>query len=299
LWQVIIENGADDQVLETLTQRFQLMHVPNECYLTTTGNKLPEWGFDQHEVSCNPKKNDKSSFWSVEFHYNPKLPEWDFQNLEMCFFQRFIEAHIVMLMGNSGLKPKAGDDQSRPWMWPINRQGQFFSVNRPQSIYLLGNPIIWWGNLVYLLIFLSFLLVRQIQVKRGVVLSANQLVLWPRTKSACSWLLFGWLLHYAPFWTMTRMLYFHHYFPALLFNSMLSGIVVVYLIESLVGVLPAKIADRTYYLLTMLIVSTLIYSFYLFAPLSYGYPMEPVTFPIPVELKTPMTYLRWIPTWEF
>lgn len=30
-------------------------------------------------------------------------------------------------------------------------------------------------------------------------------------------------MHYAPFWVMGRVLYFHHYFPALLFSCMLSG----------------------------------------------------------------------------
>jgi len=34
----------------------------------------------------------------------------------------------------------------------------------------------------------------------------------------------AWLLHYAPFWLMGRILYFHHYFPAQLFSVMLAGI---------------------------------------------------------------------------
>jgi dolichyl-phosphate-mannose-protein mannosyltransferase len=41
--------------------------------------------------------------------------------------------------------------------------------------------------------------------------------------SACGWLFLGWALHYVPFWAMGRVLYFHHYFPALLFSSMLTG----------------------------------------------------------------------------
>lgn len=40
---------------------------------------------------------------------------------------------------------------------------------------------------------------------------------------AAVWMFGGWLLHYVPFWAMGRVLYFHHYFPALIFNSMLSG----------------------------------------------------------------------------
>lgn len=37
------------------------------------------------------------------------------------------------------------------------------------------------------------------------------------------WLFAGWILHYLPFWAMGRVLYFHHYFPAVIFNSMLTG----------------------------------------------------------------------------
>lgn len=40
---------------------------------------------------------------------------------------------------------------------------------------------------------------------------------------AGAWLFVGWVLHYLPFWAMGRVLYFHHYFPALIFNSLLTG----------------------------------------------------------------------------
>lgn len=41
--------------------------------------------------------------------------------------------------------------------------------------------------------------------------------------NAGAWLFAGWVLHYLPFWAMGRVLYFHHYFPAVIFNSMLTG----------------------------------------------------------------------------
>lgn len=44
-----------------------------------------------------------------------------------------------------------------------------------------------------------------------------------RSLRASLWLFGGWLLHYLPFYAMGRVLYFHHYFPALVFNSMLAG----------------------------------------------------------------------------
>ena len=48
------------------------------------------------------------------------VPNVSFSAYKLNFFQRFVEAHAVMLSGNAGLKPKDGEMTSRPWMWPIN-----------------------------------------------------------------------------------------------------------------------------------------------------------------------------------
>lgn len=60
-----------------------------------------------------------------------------------------------MLQGNSGLKPKEGEWTSKPWEWPVNMKGQWFSAGDETRIYLLGNPVIWWANLVFLAVFLA------------------------------------------------------------------------------------------------------------------------------------------------
>lgn len=44
-----------------------------------------------------------------------------------------------------------------------------------------------------------------------------------KSLNAGAWIFIGWILHYLPFWAMGRVLYFHHYFPAVIFNSMLTG----------------------------------------------------------------------------
>lgn len=100
----------------------------------------------------------------------------------------FVESHTVMFQGNAGLKPKEGEVTSRPWQWPINYrvsyltansrlscvtkhfQGQFFSGSS-FKIYLLGNPVIWWGNLVFLALFLIVFSVNAVKLQRGYIKS--------------------------------------------------------------------------------------------------------------------------------
>lgn len=45
-------------------------------------------------------------------------------------------------------------------------QGQFFSGSA-YRIYLLGNPVIWWSNLVFLALFLLLFIVAAVQEQRG------------------------------------------------------------------------------------------------------------------------------------
>lgn len=65
---------------------------------------------------------------------------------------------------------------------------------------------------------------RQKQNLYEILIIASFSVLNDTTMNACFWLFLGWALHYLPFFAMGRVLYFHHYFPALIFNSLLSGI---------------------------------------------------------------------------
>ncbi len=116
-------------------------------------------------------------------------------------------------------------------------QGQYFSGN-DHRVYLLGNPLIWWGNLALLGAFLLAVAADAVRGARaGLVVGDERRA---RSLEAGLWLLAGWALHYVPFWAMGRVLYFHHYFPALLFSNMLSAIVVDYAVTSVAACLPER-----------------------------------------------------------
>jgi len=58
---------------------------------------------------------------------------------------------------------------------------------------------------------------------------------------------------------MTRVLYFHHYFPALLYSSMLTGITLNHIIESLLLSLPDKLGTTLYHVVLGSIISGTVY----------------------------------------
>ncbi|XP_055300982.1 protein O-mannosyl-transferase 2 [Sitodiplosis mosellana] len=285
IWKIMIVGGRENEPVLTVTSKLLIVHYLQNCALTTSGKQLPKWGYEQQEVSCNPNIRDPNAFWNVEDNTFDKLPNVSFRVYAPGFFARFMESHAVMFQGNAGLKPKEGEVTSRPWQWPINYRGQFFSGSA-YRIYLLGNPIIWWSNLVFLAIFLLVFFVSAVKKQRGYENNFENNESTGKSLKASVWLFIGWLLHYVPFWAMGRVLYFHHYFPALIFNCMLTGPMVYYLIQRLPKWTQHAVIGTTLALLA--------YSFVLFSPLAYG-----MTGPTANEANSTMYKLKWLNSWEF
>ncbi|XP_020708098.2 protein O-mannosyl-transferase 2 [Athalia rosae] len=293
VWKVLILNGQEGDAVETVTTKFRLVHYLHHCALTSSSKTLPKWAYSQQEVSCNPNMRDKNSLWNIEDNVFAKLPNVSFQVYAPGFLERFFESHAVMLQGNSDLKPKEGEVTSRPWQWPINYRGQFFSGSK-NRIYLLGNPIIWWGNIVFLILFSLVYLIASVQEQRGYLENSNVLKQRRRMLEAGAWMFIGWMLHYVPFWGMGRVLYFHHYFPALLFSSMLTGITLNYIVETVPTLVPNSIGNTIYHSIAGVVLSGTVYSFYLFSPLAYG-----MDGPSGSDPESSLHSLRWMESWEF
>ncbi len=99
------------------------------------------------------------------------------------------------------------------------------------------------------------------------------------------WLFLGWSLHYLPFWSFGRVLYFHHYMPAELFSCMQTAVVLDCLVRLAQSLL--RLPGLKYILYTLVMLGTLA-SFYLFAGLTYGMD-RPLR-----EMK----WMQWLPSWE-
>lgn len=76
-WFVEIDHGdkrdrESTKRLRTLRTTFRLRHVLTGCYLFSHKVKLPEWGFEQQEVTCNKNAVKANSLWFIETSTHPK-----------------------------------------------------------------------------------------------------------------------------------------------------------------------------------------------------------------------------------
>ena len=137
-------------------------------------------------------------------------------------------------------------------------------------VYLLGNPVIWWANIAFLLVFLLVYSYSILKSQRGVAESPELAKQRETTLVAAAWFFLGWALHYVPFWAMGRVLYIHHYYPALLFSSMLSAVLLDYITLSLARLAPSSLASPLVHTCLAATLVTCCYTFYMFSDLAYG-----------------------------
>ncbi|XP_052787486.1 protein O-mannosyl-transferase 2-like [Mya arenaria] len=293
VWQIQVPGAEEGSELMAVRSKLRLVHYYVRCALHSHDKKLPKWGWEQLEATCNPNTKDPKTLWSVEEVIDPRLPNVSFEVYHPSFLDKFLESHAVMTQGNSGLKPKEGEVTSRPWQWPINIRGQIFS-GMHHKVILLGNPVLWFGVHALMVLFLILYAVHAFRLQRGAKMSQMYLEFSECMFGACWWLMAAWALHYLPFWPMTRVLYFHHYFPAFLYSCMLAGVVVDYMIKLVCLVAPPSLSVTLFHIAVGLVLSATSYSFYLFHPLTFG--MGPGS---SQEEGHIMHGLRWLDSWEF
>lgn len=83
-------------------------------------------------------------------------------------------------------------------------------------------------------------------------------------------------------------------FPITSSLFLFTGILTEYLLKSVRSYLSQELGTAVYQGIIGLILSTTVYSFYLFAPLAYG-----MNGPLAHEPNSTMTGLRWLESWEF
>ena len=101
-------------------------------------------------------------------------------------------------------------DASRPWTWPWMKVAPYFWQGNGASIYLLGNPVVWWGTA---LLFLS------ITVRLGLMAPLGLRIepaVNPAPKPYVA--LAGYAIAFVPLLPVTRVLFLYHYLTPLVFS---------------------------------------------------------------------------------
>jgi dolichyl-phosphate-mannose-protein mannosyltransferase len=204
-------------------------------------------------------------------NYNPQV--------HLSFWTKFTELNVEMQQAEASLAHATHPYGSKWYSWPLMVRGVYYwegnaLTNGTQgNIYLLGNPLIWWG-----ILFIGAIIVSQWDHLRQRLQPYYYGILF----------LFGaYLINWLPFSQIIRVMFLYHYFYALCFSLAL----VVLLMGAAAGWMghdekfwhfPSIISRNLY--IGVLVVALL--GFLYFSPLSYGTPLSPAALQQHMWLKT-------------
>ncbi|KAF9258911.1 glycosyltransferase family 39 protein [Marasmius fiardii PR-910] len=226
--------------IHSLTTRLRFKHQQMGCYLRAANAILPQWGFKQVEVTCTPadqtNKKDIHTYWNVESHWNDKLPAGEMKYRRSPFLRDFWHLNVAMMTSNNALIPDPDKEDilaSKPFDWPFMHLGLRMCGwgDEQWKFYLLGNPIVWWGGTVSLIMFVVIAGIYALRRQRKYVDFGDKTA-GPRggERGEREWNQWwyvakiagvGWAMHYIPFLIMGRVTYVHHYLPTLYFSVLM------------------------------------------------------------------------------
>lgn len=121
-----------------------------------------------------------------------------------------VRIHRLMLASNYGLTaphPYA----SAWWSWPLMARPVYYWNHDQAALYFVGNPAVWWGSTLGLLMLLGTTLL----LKTTDLRLATARSVWPRRL----WIpLLGYAIALLPLVRVPRALFLYHYLTALLFS---------------------------------------------------------------------------------
>lgn len=144
------------------------------------------------------------------------------------FLEDVIDCNVGMYKTNNALVPDAelepGQLVSRASEWFFMQRGIRMCswADDRVKFYMLGNPAVWWTGSVAIISTITLCLIYAMikQRKAYHLLPAYFDAFKYRVKMITG----GWALTYLPFFVMGRVLYVHHYYPALLFSTLNVGL---------------------------------------------------------------------------
>lgn len=206
----------------------------------------------------------------------------------LSFWDKFIELQNKMLWYNEQIQSHMYC--SEPLEWPLMNKGIAYWVAKDSNaqIHLLGNIIIWYSGTIGIFIYCILLIIYLIRRRRQCYdLNEEN---WFRFQQAGEIFLFGYFIHYLPYFFIERTLFLHNYFPALIFKILLLCFLIEHINLIIKLIIKSKLLLYTYKILIFIWLIGIIYVFQKFLVLSYG--TTNLT-------ANDVINLRWKDTWDF
>ena len=219
--------------------------------------------------SLLPKTGQGDAFMPAKFQSTLiGNPNYD-PTIHLGFWEKFIDLNQAMAQSEEGLKTATHPYGSQWTTWPLMQrpvyywQGETLASGRQGNIYLLGNPVVWWGILGVIL--------------GGVLASAAAFGRLKRHRFALIFLALGYAMNFLPFSRIVRVMFLYHYFFALIYSLAFAMILLGALSDWMPdGPRPAwSFANPTSRNIYIGILCVAVLCFIYFAPLSYGLPLTP------------------------
>ena len=254
--------SADKNRPITLRTIFRLRHAMLGCYLYSHNVRLPNWAYDQQEVTCNGSPPMENSLWYFETSEHPlqdakTSPTINYER--PGFLSKFLELNKVMWKVNNDIVDQHSYG-SRPHQWPWMRRGINFWVKNHRQVYLIGNPMVWWSVLVSVLLYAGIRVLLILRAQRGYKDFTHTTVV--QYDRICGFLAAAYAAHYVPFFLMKRQLFLHHYLPALYIGILLTAAVY--------DLLSSRLRPMVRLYVTLAMGAWALYEFSRYAPLTYA-----------------------------
>ncbi|KAF2271953.1 PMT-domain-containing protein [Westerdykella ornata] len=302
LFEIRVEGTKGKQDFKTMSSHFKLIHVPTKVAMWTHTTPLPDWAYKQAEINGNKNVQQTSNIWyvddipslPVDSERNKKEPR---QVKHMSFLRKYIELQRAMFFHNNALT-SSHPYASFPISWPFLLRGVSFWTHNDtrQQIYFLGNPLGWWLASSLLAVFAGIIGADQLALRRG--MDALDIRTRSRLYNSTGFFFLTWLAHYVPFYLMGRQLFLHHYLPAHLASTLVTGALVEFIFSmeppeidsppagSAPGAVKGhrrtksrpvreRVSSQSLlgsWIATIVILAAVFWCFLFFAPLTYGKP---------------------------
>jgi len=215
-------------------------------------------------------------FMSERFQSTLQGSQYYKPTASMSFWDKFIELNSEMYTAQSTLNGVQHPYASRWYSWPVEARPVYFWQSAPQkgntqgNIYLLGNPVVWWGSTLAVLAAL-------------VVWLGRPQWLGDRRRLV-AFLLAGYALNFIPFAFIDRPMFLYHYLFALLFAILIACVLFGRFLDWQALRYGRRAVRQTYWALLAVVVLGFLY----FLPLSYGWALTPA------DLQQRI----WLPSWR-